>query len=69
MEATIEPVLTVSVEPIFLEDTWSDPYVVLHHPVGRTRLVIEGEDAIIAVLHQQALEAAAHLREIAETKD
>lgn len=69
MELTIEPVLSVSMEPIYLEDNWTDPRVMLHHPVGRSRLVIEGEDAIVAVLHAQALEAVAHLKEITDAKD
>lgn len=69
MDPTIDPILTVSSEPIFLEDTWSHPHVTLKHPVGRTRLVIEGEDAIVAVLLQQAIEAVEHLKELADVRD
>lgn len=68
-ETSIDPVLSVTAEPIYLEDTWTIPHVVLHHPVGRTRLVIEGEDAIVAILLQQAIEAVEHLREITDARD
>lgn len=68
MATTIDPVLSVSAEPIYLEDSWSDPHIVMKHPVGRTRLVIEGEDAIVAVLYEQAREAVEHLREIADVR-
>lgn len=63
---TIEPVLSVSVEQIYVDDvgTYPFPYLV-QRSVGRSRLVIEGEDAIVAVLHAQAVAAAKHLREIA----
>ena len=60
-----EPVLIVSVESISIEDYWSHPHMVVTQKLGRSRLVIEGEDAIVAVLHAQAVAAAEHLRDIA----
>jgi len=69
MATKIDPVLSVTAEPIYMEDSWTNPYVVIHHPVGRTRLVIEGEEAIVAVLHQQAIEAVELLKEIADDRD
>lgn len=63
MATTTEPVLTVSVEPILIGDE-SFSFAVQ----GRTRLVIEGEDAIVSVLHAQAIAAVEHLREITDSE-
>jgi hypothetical protein len=63
---TIEPVLSVSVEPIYVDERMpADPFVVTRTS-GRSRLVIEGEDAIVAVLLEQAVEAVEHLKEISD---
>lgn len=59
-----EPVLIVSVEPIY--DVDDENLIFTQRFAGRSRLVIEGEDAIVAVLHEQAVAAAEHLRELVD---
>jgi len=64
MATATEPVLSVSVEALYAEDVCVNHSIRTQRFVGRTRLVIEGEDAIVAVLHDQAMAAAELLRGI-----
>jgi hypothetical protein len=59
--------LTVEIEPIFVRDEDAHPWPEFVR-TGRSRLVIEGDEALIAVLHEQALRAAEHLEELAAVK-
>ncbi len=56
-------VLTVELEPIFVRDEDADPWPEFVR-TGRSRLVIEGSDALMAVLHEQVQRVAEHIEEL-----
>jgi len=61
---TDQPALTVMVEPIFVRDEDCQPATEFVR-TGRSRLIIEGADELVAVLHNQAVQAAEHVDELA----
>jgi len=61
---TERPALTVMVEPIFVRDEECWPATEFVR-TGRSRLIIEGTDELVAVLRDQAVQAAEHVSELA----